>query len=130
MSEENKPELDFEEFISERDGEYVRIPVQSKRSEAVGFVLFSPLDGKRLREFQKLNSGNGNIKKRSPLKANNYLIDNCFVGVEGIKLPFAERGYSDEKMFLKYDPRGQVFADIVLGTYLSSQFPDTAELND
>jgi hypothetical protein len=140
MSEDNKQAenvkkddgvVDFEEAMSESDDEVVRVPVRSKRNEEkVGYILFKKLGGTTLREWQKLNGGNGNPRKRRPLKANNYLIENAHIGEENLRIPFEEAGYKNSKEFYKHHERGQVFIDIVLGNYLSQEFPDTEDIKD
>ncbi len=119
--------MEFEEVIP--SGE-IRIPVHSKTTNKTGHVAFGPFGGDLLRAFRKINGGNGNPKKARPLAANNYLVDNCYLRTEGIRIPFERAGYKDEKSFFKQDKKGQLFMDIVLGRYLSEVLPDTDDLND
>ena len=129
MAEEKQenPVVGFDEAMSEKTDDFVRVAVHSKRREATGWVVFKKLGGNVLREFRKLNGGNGNPKKARPLAANNYLLDEVYVGVENLAIPFEAEGSKDEKTFFQQHSRGRLFIDIVLGTYLGMEIPDTDE---
>lgn len=127
MSDKEKELVSIDDVILD---DLVRIPVQSRDGLRVAYMVFKHLERSELRQYRIYANGGGNPKKANQDKADNYLIERCFKGTEGMKVPWQEKGYDSEKEYFKSDPKGRLLMDYTLPKFISDEVPDYEDIKD